>query len=147
VRTLTEWPTVEAAPDLLRIAREGEKPVWRILALRSYIQLVRGSDATREEKLEQLRPAIELAVNAEEKRRVISALGELAIEPTLAVLSDYMDDPDVVEEASAAVIGVAGPLRKEHREEVDRLLNLVLERSKNPDHHQWTNWLLHHQEE
>ena len=119
IRMLAEWPTDEVADDLLKLAREADSPVHRVLALRGYLRLARTAKA-----LEQAAP---LAKAAEEKRLLLAALGEAADAAALKLATPFLDDPEVRAEATLAALKIADAVLAADPEVVKAAMRKVLD--------------------
>jgi HEAT repeat protein len=132
-RVLTEWSSPEAAPDLLRLAQASENTTWGVLAFRGYVRLCREAQIPGAEKKRMLIDAVAIAKNSEQKRLVISALGELHDRAALNVLDSCLADSDLVEETCLAIIEVAVSSDPRNKDEVTPALQQVIKLSSNPD--------------
>ena len=138
VRILSTWPNNwpedgDAGQALLGLVTSGEKMSHRVLALRGYLQFVRGnkqlSNDEKVAKVKALRPQIK---RPEEERLAIAVLGEAPSADALDLLTTLAQDPAVAEEAYSAIVRVAGRdtpgLSKEQRRQA---LQAVAEKSGN----------------
>lgn len=131
VRALVDWPTSAAAPDLLALAKGAPEANFRILALRGYIRLASLVAArSAQEGLRMLREAMELATRADERRQVLSGLGEVNTPEALAIVLPSLSDREVAAEAAAAAVSIADRLRDSHPKEAKAAAEKVLEVSK-----------------
>jgi HEAT repeat protein len=126
-RVLVDWSSVDAGPDLLRLARTSAEPNWRVLAFRGYVRLCREGDAQPEKRIRLLAEAMKNARDAEEKRLVIAALGEQRGPDVLPILSPCFEDPALAQETCLAVVTVAINLEAKEKHEVVPALKRVLE--------------------
>jgi HEAT repeat protein len=105
VRSLAEWPSVDALPLLLDLARNAERFSHRILSFRGYVNLVdNAADWPPPRKLEALKEAWALAPRVEEKRVVIGALANLGTREALSAVEASLSDPELSREAVAAIL-------------------------------------------
>ena len=75
IRALSDWPTAEPVPDLLKVAQTAESARYKILALRGFVRLLGlESDRPATETIDLYKKAMELAPDAQEKKRVLSGL-------------------------------------------------------------------------
>ncbi len=109
IKALGTWPNVSPAPHLLAVAQTASNKAHRILALRGYIHLVSVSTLPATDKLEQYQQAITLAVVAE-KKSILAKLPDLQVAPALEMASEYLNNPDTVNEAAQAAITLASYL-------------------------------------
>jgi hypothetical protein len=104
VLALTEWPTQEPAPDLLRVAQGHAKGPVQVLALRGYIRLVSTPSALAPSEVAlQLAAALGAAWQAEERKAVLAALQKHPCPESLATAKTLLEDSEVAAEASLAV--------------------------------------------
>jgi len=102
VRALSRWPDPSATSALLTIARDGDTPAHRQLALRGYLRLAgKAKDASA--RLRLFAAAKDAATTAEAKKKLLAGLAGLSGSKALALAKTYLDDPDVKAEAQAAV--------------------------------------------
>lgn len=107
---LTNWQTLDAAPQLLELARSEEES-RSILGLRGYVRLAGGRLPTGQ-KVEMLKAAMPLADRPEELRLLLGAWGATPSQESLAVLKPYLENAEVQTEAAVAVIAVAEDLAR-----------------------------------
>jgi HEAT repeat protein len=115
VRALINWREAAAAPHLLGIIRTTENSSHRVLAFRGYVRLTREVEVTPATRLDMLRDVVKLAETAEDKRLVIGALGEIPTVEALRMAAGYLDDPELANEAGAAVVKIAPALESGER--------------------------------
>jgi hypothetical protein len=84
--------------------------VIRILALRGYVRLADQSEAATEQKLATLKDALALAGRDEERKLVLAALGKVRSVDALALVSPYLENPALKEEAALAAVAIAESL-------------------------------------
>ena len=115
VRVLSEWPTLDAVPHLLKLAQDGvpsARGVSRqVLGLRGYVRLA-GIEPSPEAKAKMLTTAMPLAKRPDEKKLVLGAWGTLPTEQSLDVVRPQLDDTAVQNEAALAIIAIAPELGK-----------------------------------
>ncbi len=138
VRILSTWPNnwpedTDAGEALLKLTESGEKMSHRVLALRGYLQYIRGNakidNDQKVAKIKDLRPQIK---RPEEERLTIAVLGGVPTAASLDLLTTLAEDPAVAEEAYSAMVTIAGGnargLSKEQRQQA---LQTVTEKSRN----------------
>lgn len=132
VRALAAWPDLAAAPDLLQIVRSTTNSAERDLAFSGYVKLVRDSAATADEKLKLLTNAATLAKSSQEKMLVLAGLGDIPSGAALRLVTPFLADPAVVEEAGAVAVRITEKLDPKFSEEIGVALNQVLKSAKSP---------------
>ncbi len=110
LRELSDWPTADAAPQLLELAKSDQEN-RHVLGLRGYIRLARAS-ADPAGKAAMLTAAMGLTRQPEEKWQVLAAWGTLKTVQSLDALLPFLQDPQVKNEAGSAIIAVATELAK-----------------------------------
>ena len=123
VRQLSDWPTLDAVPHLLELARSDDLG-RQVLGLRGYVRLAR-TEPSVEKKTGMLTEAMKLAKRPQEKKLVLAAWGTLATEQSLNVLRPHLDDPPVRNEAASAIVAVAAELGKKDDENKTRALDAL----------------------
>ena len=131
VRVLSDWPTLDAAPHLLELARSNDLS-RQVLGLRGYVRLV-GIEPSPENKIKMLNNAMALAKRPEEKKVVVGAWAAVFATQSLDALRPALDDPDVQNEAAAAILAVATEIAKNPaaKSAAAEALNLVAQKSAN----------------
>lgn len=108
IRALSDWPTSEPVPDLLKVAQTAENARYKVLALRGFVRLL-GLESSRsaEETIELYKKAMELATDAQEKKRVLSGLASARSVAALNMVAAYLDDLALHQEAESAAVQIA----------------------------------------
>lgn len=130
---LSNWPTLDAAPQLLELAKSEDASRY-VLGLRGYVRLAQTEPAP-EQRAAMLNEATAAVKRPDEMKFVLAAWGGLPTQQSLDVLRPKLDDPDVKNEAALAMITIATELAKRGDAEKARArdtLKAVLEKSDNP---------------
>lgn len=138
VRTLSTWPNnwpedQEAGQALLALVSSAEKMSHQVLALRGYLQYLRGTKTLDpEQKVTKVRQ-IQTHINRPaEKRQAIAVLGEAPSAAALEFLLELAEEKSVAEESYSALVRVAGQdvagISKDQRQQV---LGMVIEKTQN----------------
>ncbi len=109
IRALGSWPTADAAPDLLELARTAN-PTDKMLCLRSYLNLAGESELPAEKRLAMCRDAVPLIQSADEKKLLLATLSGINSPEALPLIQPSLEDAAVKEEAANAVVQVAEKL-------------------------------------
>jgi hypothetical protein len=125
VRALANWPEAEAAPDLIGIIGRSDNASHRVLAFRGYVRLCRAVEVTPAVRLEMLGEVSALAQSVEDKRLIIAALGDVPTVESLRMVSEYLGDEALVNEAGAAVVKIAPQVGAGNRPEAMEVLQRV----------------------
>lgn len=107
IRALSTWKTPDAAPHLLTLAKEAKDPNERTLSLRGYLGLAARGDIPIEERLAMARQAAGVVRSDDEKKLLLGTLSGIGSPEALPLITPYLDDAGVRQEAAAAVVGVA----------------------------------------
>jgi len=107
LRALCDWPTADALPAVAELLKAPPTPTIKVLALRGFVRLVPQQDAPDATKLQSLQDAMTLADRDEEKRLVLSALGNVPTADALALVVSHLDNAALQEEACLAAVTIA----------------------------------------
>ena len=131
LRTLCDWPTPDALPLVAGLMKTAPSKTIKILALRGFVRLVPQQEVPAAQKLESLKDAMSLANRKEEKRLVLSALGEVPTVEALTLVTSHLDNPDLKEEACQAAVAIAGKIAASHGVEVSEAMKQVAKTTAN----------------
>ncbi len=131
LRVLCEWPTADALPSVAELLKSPPSKIFQVLALRGFVRLVPMQDAPDAKKLESLRDAMAQAERTEEKRLVLSALGNVATADSLALVVSNLETPALTEEACLAAVAIAERLAASHKAEVAAAMKQVAKLTAN----------------
>jgi len=131
VRALGDWPSPDAAADLLKLAQSAPKANHRILALRGYIRLA-GLVTRRsaQDALKMYREAMRAATRPDERKQILSGVGRVRSLEALKLVMPSLADDAVRREAAWAALGIADGIRGAHPREVRAALQKVLASTK-----------------
>lgn len=132
IRALSEWPTDEPVPDLLKVAQTSDNKVHAILALCGFVRLL-GLESTRppEQTIELYKKAMELAPNTEEKKRVLSGLADTKSFAAMQIVAPYLQDEALCQEAEVATLKIAEAIYSSYPQDSNDLLKKIIQTSKN----------------
>lgn len=105
-RVLGEWMSVDAAPELLKLAKTLGNDKFKIRALRGYIRLARQLNLPTEQKLAMCEAAFATAQRDEERRLVLAVLSRLPSAKAIAMVVPHLAKPALAEDAAAAALAV-----------------------------------------
>jgi len=106
LRALCDWPTVNALPDLAKLAKTTTNRTFRILALRGQLRLIPMQSDSDAQKLSQLKAMLPLIDRTEEQRLVLAVLGQLPSAESLAIVMSYLTQEALKNEASVTAVGI-----------------------------------------
>ncbi|MCP4639382.1 MAG: DUF1080 domain-containing protein [bacterium] len=133
VRVLSNWATLDAVPHLEQLAKSDDLS-RQVLGLRGYIRLA-GSEADMAKRAQMLTNALSLATRTDERKQALGGWGTVKTMQSLKVLTPFLDDAEVCDEASSALVSVAAVLVKQDaaRLAASDALRAVVETCKNED--------------
>lgn len=107
-RALSTWPDPAAAGNILEVATGSGELRHHVLALRAYVRLV-GADQelSAADKLAAYEKCMAHTRRVDERRLLLSKIGELPEPRTISVLQRFLLDDQLRNEAGAALLGVA----------------------------------------
>jgi HEAT repeat protein len=124
VRALTNWREATAIPDLLYVARAGQKK-HKVIALRGITRLMSLPGVTRnpEESLRLCRAMMEVAERPDEKRLVLGRLAELKDAGALELAAAQLKDPALRDEAASAVLRISTAMKADADAALNKIAN------------------------
>ncbi len=138
VHMLASWPNTwpddsAIAEPLLALAKSGSKPSYKILALRAYLQCVKGGKTlTGEDKVAKVSDVLPLLTRPDEKRLAIATVSDIPNAGALKLLSGFAAEPEVADDACSAILRAAArKLPGVSPEQREQALRLVVEKSTN----------------
>ena len=134
VRTLAQWPNASAAKVLLKIYRGTENQIHRVLALRGFARLLAlpAGERPATESLGMCKQAMRKARSADEKKLVLSGLGNVAHQEALAMAERFLEIEAVRAEAAMAVIKIAVAIGQTQPDKSRAAINKVLAIAQSP---------------
>ena len=118
-------------PHLLAIARQAEPLRYHALAVAGLARLG-GALPGQPPDLALLAETLKLARRPEEKQQVLGVLGGIAAPEALALVLPQIDDAEVVDEASAAALGIVEQLPKLEAARRRAMAEKILAHSQSP---------------
>jgi HEAT repeat protein len=132
IRALSDWPTAEPVPDLLKVAQTSANPVHKVLALRGFVRLLGlESDRPADQTIDLYKKAMELASDATEKKRVLAGLANTKSLAALNMAAGYLDDVGLHLEAESAAVRIAPAVVGAHPQRVKEVLQKVMQGTQN----------------
>jgi HEAT repeat protein len=110
IRTLGGWSAVDAADDLLGLAKTVGSPVDKMICLRGYLRLAGQTEVPLDQRLAMCRQAAPLAQKDDEKRLLLAALGSIVSIEALDLVVPYLDDAGTKEEAASGAVDISSKL-------------------------------------
>jgi hypothetical protein len=109
-RVLTDWPSAEAVPDLMELAKTPPTPALKILALRAILRLIPLQKTTPNQKFAVVKAALPLIERPDEKRLMLAALREISTADALALVVQELENPTLKAEAVLTAIAIGEQL-------------------------------------
>ncbi len=129
-RVLCQWPDPAALPHLETMARESDNNTLRILALRGCIRLFDQDSVPSDQRVDGLKNAASLAARPEEKRLVLAALGNIPSPKALALVTPYLTNDQVREEACAAALKIVEAMKPPRSSDARQAARAIAEATK-----------------
>ena len=133
VRALCEWPSADAAGDLLEMAKTSPNPSRKIAALRGYISLVRDEALSTDKKLAMCKEAAALVQRNEDKKLLLGVLGTVPSAEALSMAMMHLDSSATRVEASLAAVAIGEKIVEQNAAEVAEALQKVMQAMDNKD--------------
>jgi len=105
-RVLGQWLSPDAAPVLLKVARNSSHAKFRIRALRGGIRILRQMDLPPESRLAMCREAMEMAERDEERVLALEAIGRIPSRQALDVVVSHLDTASLKAAAASAAVSI-----------------------------------------
>jgi HEAT repeat protein len=113
IRTLGSWSAVDAADDLLAVAKTADSPSDKMICLRGYLRLAGQAELPLDKRLAMCRQAVPLAQKDDEKKLLLAALGTITSVEALDLITPYLGEGGTKEEAASSVVDISDKLLKE----------------------------------
>jgi HEAT repeat protein len=132
IRALSDWPTADPVPDLLKVAQTSTNQVHKVVALRGFVRLLAlASDRTPEQTVDLYKKAMDLAGDATEKKRVLAGLASIKSLAALNMAAGYLDDVALHLEAESAAVRIAPAVVAANPQRVKEVLQKVIQGTQN----------------
>jgi HEAT repeat protein len=106
-RVLGAWMTVDAAPVLLKVAKDPASSKYQVRALRGYLRLARQFPMSDDQRAEMCEKALAAAKRPEERKLAVEVLARYPSEQTMALALKAAQDPALKQDAARAVMAIA----------------------------------------
>jgi type 1 glutamine amidotransferase/HEAT repeat protein len=132
VRALADWADESPIEDLLKLIKEAPENVHRVLALRGYIRLARGTKGGPEQQLRLFQQVQQAVTTPDAKKLLLAGLADTAQPGALQVAGSMLGDEGVQAEARLAVLKIAGALAKADQAAASAAVEKLIETTKTP---------------
>jgi HEAT repeat protein len=126
-RALGQWPSAEAAAELLTLAKTLSVEKLQVRALRGYIRLARQADLPPDRRGAMCEEALRTARRDEEKALALQVLVRIPSAKTLSLAASYLAQGSLKQDAAAAAVAIAEKLVQAEPREVARTMQQVLQ--------------------
>ena len=134
IRALAEWPDGAALDDLLAAARDAKDLTVKVLALRGFAALApRATDRKPDDMGTLLALALKIAPRPDEKKMLLSALGQVHSPQALQLAVGMMGDAAVADEAALAAVQVAEAIWRYEQDATKPVVRKILATAKSAD--------------
>ncbi|MHC4202573.1 MAG: hypothetical protein ACYSU0_21485, partial [Planctomycetota bacterium] len=130
VQSLVRWPDWRAAAVLMDLARSAPEEKTRILAVRGYISVAE-RERNERKRVKMYQDVRELVKRADEKKLLVSKLGNVREASAVPILSAYLDDGEVKNEAAMAAVNLVNRIRRGRKPELRALMQKVIDTTTN----------------
>lgn len=131
LRTLCDWPSADALPDLGHIVQTTTDAKFKILALQGQLRLIPLQTVPDRQKVSQLKDLVPRIERKEEQRLLLGILGSLPGTESLALVVPYLATEGLQEEAGSAAVAIGEQIVARHPAEVAEAMKQV--KTKNKD--------------
>lgn len=127
IKSLYNWPNLEPLDDLIDIVKSSSNNTHQILALRSYLNLVKTNGNNDKSVIELYKTALELATTNDIKIMIISGVSNVQTIEGLNLASTFLNDSNLRPEAELACLNILSRVGWTHRDESLKVLETILE--------------------
>jgi len=129
-RLICDWNAVDAAPDMLDLAKNSANNSYKLLALRGYIRVSGGKDVADGQKLAMCKEASALIQRDDERKLLLGVLGTAENAESFQMAASYLDNAALKDEACIAAVAIAEKLPKGKSAEVVPVMEKVLKTTR-----------------
>lgn len=133
INVLANWPDATALPVLLDVAGTDTSRSHQVLALRGIVSQIGQADMPAAQKIALLKNAMTFAHRPEDRQLVLSGYGQIADPAALQVLTGYLDNNELKEQAAASLVRLAKTLGGSAGPNIKPIMQKVIATSKNAD--------------
>ncbi len=134
IKALSVWPNDAPVMDLKELIENSEDIKKHTLALQGYIQLLsQSASLDPDRKIHAYRQAFEIAINPEEKKMILSAVGKSGSVQGLEMAGGLLKEKDLQQEAEASFLTLLENVPDEHAEAKKKWMNEALIRTDDED--------------
>ncbi len=109
-RLLGDWMTIDAAPELLELAKTGPADKFQIRSVRGYIRIARQFAMDEKERMVMCKNAFEIAKQPADRKLVLELLARYPNIETLKLAVQATQVPELKEDATQTALAIAKKL-------------------------------------
>ncbi len=128
-KALTNWKDYSASKPLFEICKTSSGE-YKQNAFTSFVRMMRSADLPDDQKLLQFRKIMPFASSNDDKNYVISSVGNLKTFLSLVYLEQYLDQKELAEASSRAVMKIALPTNDENNGMYGEIVRRVLTKAE-----------------
>lgn len=132
---LLSWKGTETVDELFAISADPSQAAFAGQALTAYIELASAPSFTPENRVLNLRKAMDIATTAEQRKAILRKIGQAGTFQGLLYAGTFLDDAALQQEAAGAVMTIALAHPEYAGRNVRALLEKVMQVLDNPDAH------------
>jgi len=131
-RLLGGWPTADAAPAMLDLAKTLKTEKYKIRALRGYVRIARQLNMTPAERMAVCRNVLAIARRNDDKLLVFEVFKRYPTPEGLVLAVSLLDDKSLRREACSTIVSMAGVVALKAPEETEKALLQVIRLTDDP---------------
>lgn len=135
IDALSKWPDASVADKLLEIAGKATNPAERNQAFQGYVKISASRDSRSDkQRLERMKEAMKAAKTPEEQTLVINRTRTAYDVEAVRFVLPYLDEQQFAQPACETIVEIAHhrEVRDPHKAEFDKVLDKVIETTKDP---------------
>jgi HEAT repeat protein len=135
IDALSKWPDASVADKLLEITKNATEPAERNQAFQGYVKISAVRDGRNDkQRLERMKEAMQIAKTPEEQTLVLSRSRTAYDVETVRFVLPYVEQAPFAQVACETIVEIAHhrEVRDPHKAEFDKVLDKVIEVSKDP---------------
>lgn len=137
VDALSNWKGGQATSQLYQILQQENKGSADPNVVEGFITQIRISDHTSDQKLILLRNAMDYAVTADQKNKILAQVGQCGTLPALLYAGRFLDDPALQRRAGNAIVDIALENKSVYGDNVRALLGKTIQLMGNGNESQY----------
>jgi HEAT repeat protein len=138
IRALSDWPDAGPAPRFRELLETSDDLRIKTLTLRGFTRVIlNDANMGNDQKANELLYGLSVAPNDNEKRLIISGLGNVHSSAALAILADQMEYPELRREVEAAILNLLPRLIERHPDKTRKELDRIIKYSGNQELLKW----------